>query len=97
LGTVLDNSLIVMANDMTEGSFHSVNAIPIVMVGTAGGALRAGRTVRVGSWVGKTGNYWGSGRTGVPHNQLLASISTFMGVPTDSFGTMYPGTLAALA
>jgi hypothetical protein len=96
-GTVLDNSLIIMANDMTEGSFHSVNAIPIVMVGSAGGALKTGRNVQVGSWAGKTGNYWSSGRTGVPHNQLLASISNLMDIPATSFGTGFPGTLAGLA
>ena len=59
-GTILDNSLIVMANDMTEGSFHSVSSIPIVLVGSAGGAFTAGRTVRVGSWAKAVGNYWSS-------------------------------------
>jgi hypothetical protein len=96
-GTVLDNSLIIMANDMTEGSFHSVNAIPIVMVGGAGGALKTGRNVLVGSWQGKTGNYWSSGRTGVPHNQLLASISNLFDIPATSFGTGYAGTLPSIA
>ncbi|HXI60142.1 MAG TPA: DUF1552 domain-containing protein [Polyangia bacterium] len=95
-GTVLDNSLIIMANDMTEGSFHSVSAAPIVLVGSAGGALRAGRTVKVGTWAGKTGNYWSSGKTGVPHNKLLASISNMLDVPTDAFGTGFTGTLTEL-
>jgi hypothetical protein len=96
-GTMLDNSLIVMGNDMSEGSFHSVSNIPYVLVGTAGGALKAGRTVKVGSWAGKAGTYWSSGNTGVPHNQLLASISNYMDVPATSFGMPgYTGTLAAL-
>jgi len=56
-GTLLDNSLIVMGNDMSEGSFHSVSNIPYVLVGRAGGALQAGRTVKVGSWANKTGTY----------------------------------------
>ncbi|HEY2901324.1 MAG TPA: DUF1552 domain-containing protein [Polyangia bacterium] len=96
-GTMLDNSLIVMGNDMSEGSFHSVSSIPFVLVGRAGGALRSGRTVKVGSWATKTGNYWSSGKTGVAHNQLLASISNLMDVPATSFGTGYDGTLAELA
>jgi hypothetical protein len=96
-GTMLDNSLIVMGNDMTEGSFHSVSAIPFVLVGSAGGALTTGRMVKVGSWATKTGNYWSSGNTGVAHNQLLATISNLMGVPATSFGVGYPGTLSALA
>jgi hypothetical protein len=96
-GTVLDNSLIVMANDMTEGSFHSVTSVPIVLVGGAGGALKTGRNVLVGSWQGKTGNYWSSGKTNVPHNQLLATISNLFDIPATSFGTMYGGTLTSLA
>jgi hypothetical protein len=95
-GTMLDNSLIVMGNDMSEGSFHSVSAIPYVLVGGAGGALAAGRTVRVGSWAGKTGNYWSSGNTGVANNRLLASICNLMDVPMASFGTGYTGTLTEL-
>jgi hypothetical protein len=96
-GTILDNSLIVMGNDMSEGSFHSVSNIPYVLLGSAGGALQAGRVVKVGSWAAKAGNYWSSGNTGVPHNQLLATISNLMDVPATSFGTGYTGTLTALA
>jgi hypothetical protein len=96
-GTLLDNSLIVMGNDMCEGSFHSVAGCPFVLVGSAGGALRTGRTVKVGSWATAAGNYWSSGKTGVPHNQLLASISNLMDVPATSFGTGYSGTLTELA
>jgi hypothetical protein len=95
-GTVLDNSLLVMGNDMSEGSFHSVSSIPFVLVGGAGGALKTGRTVGVGSWASQKGNYWSSA-TGVPHNQLLATISNLMDVPATSFGVGYPGTLTSLA
>jgi hypothetical protein len=95
-GTILDNSLIVMGNDMSEGSFHSVSQIPYVLVGGAGGALKGGRTVKVGKWATATGNYWSSGNTGIPHNQLLATISNMMDVPATSFGTGYTGTLTAL-
>ena len=94
---MLDNSLLVMANDMSEGSFHSITAVPYVLVGSAGGALKTGRTVRVGNWATKTGNYWSGATSGIPHNQLLASISNLMDVPSTSFGTGYTGTLAALA
>jgi hypothetical protein len=96
-GTLLDNSLLVLGNDMSEGSFHSVSNIPFVLVGSAGGALKTGRTVRVGSWATKTGSYWSSGNTGIPHNRLLASISNFMDIPATSFGTGYSGTLTELA
>jgi len=97
-GTLLDNSLVVMGNDMCEGSLHLVAGLPFILVGSAGGALKTGRTVKVGSWATTTtANYWQSGKTGVPHNQLLASISNLMDVPATSFGTGYAGTLAELA
>lgn len=96
-GTMLDNSLIVMANDMGEGSFHSVASIPFVLVGRAGGALRSGRTIKVGSWASRTERYWAGGRSSVAHNQLLASIANLMGVPTTSFGSGFGGTLPDLA
>jgi hypothetical protein len=96
-GTILDNSLIVMGNDMNEGSYHGVDAAPFLLVGGAGGALKPGRVVRVGGWAKATGNYWASGKSGVPHNQLLATISNLFDVPATSFGTGYTGTLTALA
>jgi hypothetical protein len=96
-GTILDNSLVVLGNDMNEGSYHAVSNIPYVLVGGAGGALKTGRVVKVGKWATATGTYWMSGNTGVPHNQLLATISNLMDVPATSFGTGYSGTLTALA
>jgi hypothetical protein len=95
-GTMLDNSLIVMGNDMSEGSQHRNASIPFILAGNAGGALKSGRVVKVGTWATATGNYW-SGNSGVPHNQLLATISNLMDVPATSFGTGYTGTLTALA
>jgi hypothetical protein len=95
-GTTLDHSVIVMGNDMAEGSFHSVNAIPFVLVGGAGGALRTGRTVKLGKW-NTTGQYWRAGNTGIPHNRLLASLAQAMDVPGDSFGDpRYAGSLSEL-
>ncbi|HVU51318.1 MAG TPA: DUF1552 domain-containing protein [Polyangia bacterium] len=54
-GTTLDNSLLVMGNDMSNGSTHSVSGVPFVLVGRAGGALRAGRVVRAGPFAGSAG------------------------------------------
>ena len=95
-GTVLDNSLIVMGNDMSEGAQHANSSIPFILVGKAGGALKSGRVVKVGTWAAATGNYW-TGSSGVPHNHLLASISNLMDVPATSFGTGYAGTLTEIA
>lgn len=95
-GTTLDHSVIAMGNDMAEGSFHSVNAIPFILVGGAGGALRTGRTVKLGKW-NAPGQYWRAGNTAIPHNRLLASLAQAMDVPGESFGdARYPGSLAEL-
>lgn len=93
--TVLDHSAIVVGNDMNEGSNHFVGGMPFVIVGSAGGYFKTGRTVRLGSWAGKSGEYW-RGESGVPHNHLLASLSNALDMPTDSFGEGYAGTLDAL-
>ncbi len=93
--TVLDHSVIVVGNDMNEGSNHFVGGLPFVLIGSAGGYLKTGRTVRLGSWAGKTGSYW-NGKSGVPHNQLLATLSNALDMPTTSFGEGYDGTLDQL-
>ena len=41
-GTILDNSLIVMGNDMSEGSFHSVSNIPVRARGRRGRRAHGG-------------------------------------------------------
>lgn len=93
--TVLDHSVVVVGNDMNEGSNHFVGGMPFVLIGSAGGYFKTGRTVRLGSWAGKTGEYW-KGKSGVPHNQLLASLSNALDMPTESFGDGYAGTLDML-
>lgn len=93
--TVLDHSVIVVGNDMSEGSFHHVGGVPFVLVGSCGGYFKTGQTVKLGNWAKKTGEYW-SGETGVPHNKLLASLANAMDVPMASFGEGYAGTLDEL-
>jgi hypothetical protein len=94
-GTTLDNSVIVVGNDMNEGSGHYVGGLPFVLIGSCGGYFKTGRTVKLGNWANKTGSYW-SGDSNVPHNKLLASLSNAMDVPTTSFGEGYSGTLDEL-
>lgn len=94
-GTVLDNSVIVVGNDMCEGSAHYVGGMPFVLIGSCGGYFKTGRTVKLGSWANKSGDYW-SGDSGVPHNKLLASLANAMDIPTDAFGEGYAGTLDEL-
>lgn len=93
--TVLDHSVIAVGNDMAEGSAHYVGGLPFVLIGSAGGYFKTGRTVKLGKWAGKTSNYW-NGDSGVPHNKLLASLGNALDVPMDSFGEGYTGTLDEL-
>jgi hypothetical protein len=94
-GTTLDNSVIVVGNDMAEGSSHYVAGLPFLLIGSCGGYFKTGRTVKLGNWANKTGTYW-NGDANVPHNKLLATISNAMDVPTTSFGEGYAGTLDEL-
>ena len=73
-GTALDNSLIVMGNAQAEGSTHRVDDIPFILVGGAGGALRTGRTVRVGAWPGNAINSWTAAQRAVTPSQLTATV-----------------------
>ncbi len=94
-GTALDNTVIVVANDMAEGSGHNVGGLSFVLVGGCGGALRTGRVVRLGDFATRSGEYW-NGDSGVPHNRLLATLCNAMDVPVEGFGQNYSGTLPEL-
>jgi hypothetical protein len=91
-GTALDNSVVVVGNDMNEGSGHYVGGLPFVLIGSCGGYFKTGQTVKLGNWAKQTGDYW-NGDGGVPHNKLLASLSNAMDVPCTSFGEGFAGTL----
>lgn len=93
--TALDHSVIVVGNDMNEGSNHYVGGMPFTLIGSCGGYFKTGRTVKLGDWATKTGEYW-KGDSNVPHNKLLASLGDAMDVPMDSFGEGYAGRLDEL-
>jgi len=69
-GTLLDNTLIVWVNELGKGNSHTLNNIPVVVVG-AGPGFRNGRALDLGK---------------VPHNRLWLSVAHAMGYHTDSFG-----------
>ena len=70
-GTVLDDALVVWANENGNGS-HSLENIPVVMVGRAGGRLReTGRVVDAGP---------------VSQHRLATSVMRLMGVEAAGFG-----------
>lgn len=70
-GTMLDNSLVIMVNELGKGNNHlGINAL-YVLAGRAGGTF-------------KTGRFLTYPRT--PHPNLLVSILNIMGVPATTFG-----------
>jgi hypothetical protein len=77
--TLLQNSLVYWANDLGRGNTHSLDEVPIVLAGTAAGAITAGRFL----------SYQNE-----PHNKALASCARAMGIDTESFGDPeFSGTL----
>jgi hypothetical protein len=74
-GTVLDNTVILVMSDMSEGSQHYVGNLPYVVIGSGGGFFKTGRTVTFASQV--------------PNNQLLTSILHALGM-TDVTGVGDP-------
>lgn len=76
-GTLLDDGVCAWINDLSNGPPHAINNLPYVLAGGAKGFLRTGVYVDAG---------------GVPHNQLLNTVATAVGLrkangdPVDDFG-----------
>jgi len=72
-GNMLDNTLIVWTNELGKGNSHTLENIPVVMIG-GGAGFKMGRAVDLGS---------------VPHNRLWLSLAHAMGhTELKSFGKM---------
>ncbi len=92
--TILDNSAILYANELSDGKDHSYMDLPFIIAGSAGGYLKPGQYVKLAEPK--------DNRT-APHNRLLTTLVNAMGVPLDRFGTtdeaaqtMQPGQYEAL-
>jgi len=71
-GTVLDNTVILVGNDMSEGSFHDTHNIPYVIIGGGGGFFKTGRLVTLAN--------------NVPNAHLLTSVAHALGMTDMSVG-----------
>jgi hypothetical protein len=82
-GSVLDNTVILVSNDMSEGSFHDVHNIPYVIIGSGGGFFKTGRMVTLAN--------------NVPNNHLLTSVLHALGMTsvTGVGDSRYAGNLDA--
>jgi hypothetical protein len=81
-GTALDNSCVLVANDMQEGNTHYDKNVPWLIAGSCGGFFKTGRVVELSN---------------APNNQLLTTILHAMGqTSVASVGDMYPGDVDSL-
>ena len=71
-GTLLDNTLIFANSDTGNSRIHSVDNIPIMTIGTAGGRLKTGMHI--------AGN-------GDPISRIGLTVMQAMGIPIGSWGT----------
>ena len=78
-GTVLDNTCILVCNDMNEGSNHWVKGIPYFIIGSCGGFFKQGQVLSFPS--------------AVPNNQLLTTVCHAMGLQVATVGANYSGDL----
>jgi hypothetical protein len=68
--SVLDNTLVVWGNEVSQGNTHSHANMPFLLVG--------------GGWHFRTGRFVQN--QGLPHNNLLVSVLNAMGISASTFG-----------
>jgi hypothetical protein len=73
--TLLDNTVVLWANEVGKGNNHAHRDLPFLLAGSAGGHFRTGRFV----------DYQARGRS-QPHNNLLVSLANAMGLADTTFG-----------
>jgi hypothetical protein len=83
-GTVLDNSVVVWANELGDGKGHTFFDLPWVIAGSGGGYLKQGQYLKM--WVNGETDFDTS-----PHNRLLITLLNAVGVtanggPVTEFG-----------
>lgn len=70
-GTVLDNTVVLWASEVSQGNSHSLENIPYLSIGDAGGALRSGQYLQF---------------DGASNCDLLHALIQAFGVELDRFG-----------
>lgn len=89
-GSLLDHCAVVLTGAFGIPHMHSAAQIPMVVAGSAGGAIKTGRWMKVGSHddfnVPETKDMKLNETGFVPHNRFWSAICNVMGVPTEQFG-----------
>lgn len=81
-GSMLDNTAVLFANNMSDGGAHNINNLPWLMAGGCGGAFKTGRFLELGT---------------TSHGKLLTTVANAIlagaNLPTlDAFGDKRYGT-----
>jgi hypothetical protein len=84
--TVLDNSVVLYTNDLSDGRAHSFMDLPYILAGSAGGYFKQGQYILLGD-----GNNLGSDDQKAPHNKLLNTIVNAVGIQSNWFGVAEGG------
>ena len=71
-GTLLDNTLVYAHSETKFAKFHTIDSIPMMIAGKAGGKIRTGQHI--------AGN-------GLPASAVGLTLMQLMGAPIDSWGT----------
>ncbi|HET9953864.1 MAG TPA: DUF1552 domain-containing protein [Polyangiaceae bacterium] len=82
--SVLDNSVVLYTNELSDGRRHSFTNQPYILAGSAAGVFRQGEQIALGD---PSDVY--SERA--PHNRLLNTLLNAFDVPSDWFGTRSGG------
>lgn len=91
-GTVLDNSIVMWANELSNGKAHDFRDLPFVLAGSAGGYFKQGQYINVSTGGTKRPNGPDDRNTGSAHNKLLTTMLNAVGVrqasgdPIENFG-----------
>ncbi len=72
--SVLDNSVILYTNELSDGKDHSWLDLPYILAGSCAGYFKQGEYVYMADY------------EEAPHNKLLNTIVNAMGIPSDWFG-----------
>ncbi|MBK8253894.1 MAG: DUF1552 domain-containing protein [Polyangiaceae bacterium] len=71
-GTMLDNTVVLFASEISRGNTHSHKDMPFILAGSGGGYFKTGQYL---SFDGDR-----------PHNDLLVAIANALGHPIETFG-----------
>jgi len=82
--SVLDNSLIMYTNELSDGKGHSFMNLPYIFAGSLGGTFKQTEVILLGQ--GTSGD-----DQKAPHNKLLNTLLNAMGIESDWFGVKEGG------